>query len=127
MLQSHSGETAAQAIAALVLGSALLAGARARAAAGVVSGLRVSCVKGLDLLQPLWLTLEWGADRLCERQKNELVRRFYRQMSRCVSGKRPARSCPRAGRQPVTGWPRLQRNDSIEGPLQFQLRWCCAH
>lgn len=121
VLQSHSVETAAQEIAALVLCSALLAAERARAAAGVMPVLRVSFGKVLALLQPLWLTLELGADLLSERQKNELVRRFYRQMSRCVSGKRRARSCPRAVRQPVTGWPRLQRNESIEGPRQFQL------
>jgi hypothetical protein len=25
-------------------------------------------------------------------------------------------------RQPVTGWPRLLRNESIEGPLHFQVQ-----
>jgi hypothetical protein len=121
VLQSHTLETAAQEIAALVLCSALLATERARAAAGVVPVLRVSFVKVLELLQPLWLTLELGEDLLSERQKNQLVRRFYRQMSRCVSAKRRARTCPRAVRQPVTGWPRLRRNKSIECPLHFQL------
>ena len=41
--------------------------------------------------------------------------------SMCVSAPRRARSCPRAVRQLVTGWPRLHRNESIEGPVQFQL------
>lgn len=121
VLQSHTVETAAQEIAALVLCSALLAAERARAAAGHVPVLRVSFIKVLELLQPLWLTLELGEDLLSERQKNELVKRFYKQMARCVSAPRRTRSCPRAVRQPVTGWPRLLHNESIEGPMQFQL------
>jgi hypothetical protein len=82
---------------------------------------RVSFVKVLELLQPLWLTLELGEDLLSAHQKSERVKRFYAQMGRCVSAKRRARSCVRAVRQPVSGWPRLQRTASIEGPLHFQL------
>ncbi|HTY86988.1 MAG TPA: IS4 family transposase [Candidatus Acidoferrum sp.] len=121
VLQSHTVETAAQEIAALVLISALVAAERARAAAGQVPVLRVSFIKVLELLQPLWLTLELGDDLLSERQKNQLVQRFYEHMSRCITPKRRSRSCPRAVRQPLTGWPRLQHNDSVEGPLFFKL------
>lgn len=121
VLQSHTVETAAQEVAALVLASALLAAERARAAAGQVPVLRVSFIKVLELLQPLWLTLALGEDLLSEQQKNELVKRFYEHMGRCVSAKRRSRSCPRAVRQPVTGWPRLQRTASVEGPQHFQL------
>lgn len=121
VLQSHTLETAAQEVAALVLGSALLAAERARAAAGQVPVLRVSFVKVLELLRPLWLTLALGEDLLTERQKQQLVRRFYEQMRRCVTAPRRSRSCPRAVRQPVSSWPRLLHNQSIEGPLHFQL------
>lgn len=121
VLQSHTVETGAQEIAALVLASALIAAERARAAAGQVPVLRISFIKVLELLQPLWLTLELGEDLLSERQKNELVKRFYDQMGRCVSAKRRSRSCPRAVRQPVTGWPRLRRNESIEGPMAYRI------
>lgn len=121
VLQSHTVETAAQEVAALVLASALLAAERARAAVGQVPVLRVSFIKVLELLQPLWLTLELGEDLLSEPQKNELVKRFYEHMGRCVSAKRRSRSCPRAVRQPVTGWPRLQRTASVGGPQHFQL------
>jgi hypothetical protein len=114
-------ETGAQEIAALVLCSALLAAERARAAAGQVPVLRVSFVKVLERLQPLWLTLELGEDLLSERQKQAFVKRFYDQMGRCVSAPRRRRSCPRAVRQPGSGWPRLLRNESVEGPVQFQL------
>lgn len=121
VLQSHTLETAAQEIAALVLASALVAAERARAAAGQVPVLRVSFLKVLELLRPLWLTLALGEDLLSERQKDQLVKRFYEHMGRCVTAPRRARSCPRALRQPVSSWPRLLRNESVEGPLHFQL------
>lgn len=121
VLQSHTVETAAQEIAALLLCSALVATERARAAAGQTPVLRVSFVKVLELLRPLWLTLALGEDLLSEWQKHQLVRRFYKQMGRCVSAPRRARSCPRAVRQPVSGWPRLLRNESVEAPLHFQF------
>lgn len=122
VLQSHTLETAAQEVAALVLCSALLATERARAAAGRAPVLRVSFVKVLELLRPLWLTLALGEDLLIERQKDQLVRRFYDQMRRCVTAPRRSRSCPRAVRQPVSSWTRLLHNESVEGPLHFQLR-----
>lgn len=121
VLQSHTLETAAQEIAALIVCSALVAAERARAAAGQVPVLRVSFVKVLELLRPLWLTLALGADLLSEAQQEQLVKRFYEHMGRCVTAPRRARSCPRAVRQPVSGWPRLLRNESVEGPLHFQL------
>jgi hypothetical protein len=121
VLQSHTVATAAQEIAALVLASALLAQERARAAAGKVPVLRVSFIKLLELLRPLWLTLELGDDLLSEEQKNEMVKRFYKQMAQCLSAPRRSRACPRAVRQPVTGWPRLRRNQSVEAPINFTI------
>jgi hypothetical protein len=120
VLQSHTLETAAQEIAALILCSALVAAERARAA-GQVPVLRVSFVKVLELLRPLWLTLALGADLLSARQQDQLVQRFYVHMGRCVTAPRRSRSCPRAVRQPVSSWPRLLYTESIEGPLHFQL------
>ncbi len=81
----------------------------------------MSFVKVLELLRPLWLTLALGEDLLTERQKDQLVRRFYEHMGRCVTPLRRSRSCPRAVRQPVSSWPRLLRNESIQGHLHFQL------
>ena len=105
----------------MILASALIAQERARAAAGQVPVLRVSFIKLLELLRPLWLTLELAEDLLSERQKNTLVQRFYKQMAKCLSAPRRSRSCPGAVRQPVTGWPRLRNNQSIDGPLQFTI------
>lgn len=120
VLQSHTVETGAQEIAAVVLASALLARARARAAAGAASVLRVSFVKTLELMRPLWLTLALGGDLLSTRQKEQLTERFLVRAGQLVTRRRSRpRSCPRAVRQPVSGWPRLQRNQSWDGPVQF--------
>jgi hypothetical protein len=122
VLQSHTVETGAQEIAAVVLASALLARARTRAArvAEAEAVLRVSFIKTLELMRPLWLTLALGNDLLSARQKEQLTERFLECAGRLVTRRRPqARSCPRAVRQPVSSWPRLRRNQSWEGPVEF--------
>ena len=124
VLQSHTVETGAQEIAAVVLASALLARARTPAAAGTegLAVLRVSFVKTLELLRPLWLTLALGGDLLSARQKQQLTERFLERAGRLVTRRRKRpRSCPRAVRQPVSQWPRLRRNQSWDGPVGFQL------
>ena len=122
VLQSHTLETGAQEIAAVVLASALLARERARAAAGQTPVLRVSFIKTLELMRPLWLTLALGGDLLSARQKQQLTEKFLAWAGRYVTRRRrQPRSCPRAVRQPVSGWPRLLQNQSWEGPVHFKL------
>jgi hypothetical protein len=121
LLQSHTVETAAQEIAAIILASALIATERARAATGQMPVLRISFIKVLELLQPLWLTLETCDDLLNEKLKNQMAKRFYKLMSQCVTQRKRPRSCPRAVRQPVTGWPRLRRNQSVEAPIEIRI------
>src|SRR6266850_1574677 len=57
VLQSHTVETGAQEIAALVLASAVLATERARAANGTISPLRISFGQLLDIVRGMWLVL----------------------------------------------------------------------
>lgn len=122
VLQSHTLETGAQEIAAVVLASALLARERARAAGGQTPVLRVSFLKTLELMRPLWLTLALGGDLLNARQKQQLTDRFLDCARRHVTPRRQRpRSCPRAVRRPISGWPRLQRNQSWEGPIHFKI------
>jgi hypothetical protein len=121
LLNSHTVETAAQEIAALVLASALIARERMRAAAGEGPVLRISFAKTLELLRPLWLVFALGDDLLTEDQKRQLTERFYEQARRCATPPKRARSCPRAVRQPVSKWPRLVKNESYEGPVRFHL------
>jgi len=122
VLQSHTLETGAQEIAAVVLASALLARERARAAAGQTPARRISFIKTLELLRPLWLTLALGGDLLSPRQKQQLTDRFLERARRYVTPRRKRpRSCPRAVRRPVSPWPRLRRNQSWAGPVHFKI------
>jgi hypothetical protein len=121
VLQSHTVETAAQEIAALVLVSALLAAERRRAAGGRLPVLRVSFTKVLELVKPLWLALELSAGLLTDQQLQRMMQRGYARMRRCVTAPRRPRTCPRAVRQPTQAWPRLLQAHSIEGPWRLQL------
>ncbi len=101
--------------------AALLAQERDRAAAGKVPVLRVSFIKLLELMRPLWLVFPLGDDLLEDWQKRQLTQRFYAQARRCLSSRRRARSCPRAVRQPVSSWPRLLKNTSSQGPITVTI------
>jgi hypothetical protein len=121
LLQSHTVETAAQEIAAIVLASALLAVERMRAADGTVPVLRVSFAKMLPIVEGMWFTLDIAAPVLTEDQKQFILTQMYERMRRHITPKRRARSCPRAVRQPVTKWPRLLKNTSVDGPFEFTI------
>lgn len=120
VLQSHTVPTAAQEIGALITAASLLARERDRAAAGVVPVLRVSFIKLLELLRPLWLVLALGDDLLEEWQKDKLTERVYEQARSSLSPPRRQRSCPRKVRQPVSSWPRLLENEYSTEPITFK-------
>jgi Transposase DDE domain len=121
LLRSHTVETAAQEVAAIVLASALLAVERTRAADGTVPVLRVSFAKMLPIVEGMWYALDIAGPVLTEGQKQFILTQMYERMRRHITPKRRARSCPRAVRQPVTGWPRLLKNTSVEGPFEFTV------
>jgi len=121
VLQSHTVVTAAQEIAAIVLATALLARARARAAAGQVPALRVKFGVVLAVVRSMWFFLGPCEDLLTDRLKQRIVQRGDALMRRCVTAKRRSRTNPRAVRQPVRKWPRLMETHSVEGPLQFKI------
>lgn len=122
VLQSHTVETGAQEIAALVLVSALLAAERVRVAGGQLPVLRVSFTKILELgVKPMWLWLDLGHGVLTDQQLNTIMKRGYARMRQWVTPPRRARTCPRAVRQPMKAWPRLLQTQSIEGPFHFEL------
>ena len=121
VLQSHTVETGAQEIAALVLASAMIATERARAANGQVPVLRVSFGHVLNVVRGMWLFFGPFDDLTTEDLKRRVMRRGYALMRHSLTKPRRSRTCPRAVRQPVTRWPRLLHTQSIEGPLQFQI------
>jgi hypothetical protein len=121
LLQSHTVETGAQEIAALVLASALLAAERARAANGKVPVLAVSFGQVLHVVRGMWLFFGPFDDLVDDRLKHRVVRRGYTLMRHSLTAKRRSRSCPRAVRQTVKAWPRLLQTHSVEGPFHFKL------
>jgi hypothetical protein len=113
VLQSHTPETAAQELAALLLVSALLAAERARAAAGRAPVLCISFGAVLKAVRSMWFTVQLGGDVLTAPQVDQIVARAYRFAAQHVTRKRPGRSCPRAVRQPIRHWPRLMQTKSV--------------
>ena len=121
LLQSHTVETGAQEIAALVLVSALLATERLNAANGAVPVLRVSFGQVLNIVRGMWLFFGPFNDLVDDRLKDRVVQRAYTLMRRSLTDQRRSRSCPRAVRQTVKAWPRLLQTQSVEGPFHFKL------
>jgi hypothetical protein len=121
VLQSHTVETGAQEIAAIILAMALLARERMRAAKGQVPVLRVKFGVVLAIVRSMWFYLGPCEDLLTARQKDHIVKRGDALMRRCVTAKRRSRTNPRAVRQPVRKWPRLMETHSVEGPMQFKV------
>jgi len=121
VLQSHTVETGAQEIAAIILVTAMLAHERARAANGHVPVLRIKFGVMLAIVRSMWFGLGPIEDLLTEKQKTQVVKRGQALMRRSLTGRRRSRTNPRAVRQPVTRWPRLMQTNSVEGPVQFKV------
>ena len=121
VLQSHTVETGAQEIAAIILATALLARERARAANGEMPALRVKFGVVLAIVRSQWFFLGPCEDLLTDRQKHQIVQRGQALMRYCVTAKRRSRTNPRAVRQPVRKWPRLMKTASVEGPVQVNV------
>jgi hypothetical protein len=121
VLQSHTVETGAQEIAAIVLASAVIASERARAAAGHIPVLRVSFGQVLNVVRGMWLFFGPFDDVFTDQQKTRVIRRGRALIRRSVIAPRRPRTCPRAVRQPVTRWPRLMKPESIQAPWQLQI------
>jgi hypothetical protein len=121
LLRSQTVETAAQEVAAMIIGSSLIAQERAKLKPGEELAHRISFIKTWETLEPLWLTLLLGADILSAKQKQQLCDRFYWLASRRVMAKKRVRSCPRVMRQPVQPWPRKKNQKSSTAPLEISI------
>lgn len=121
LLRSQTVETAAQEVAAMIIGSSLIAHERAKLEPGEELSHRISFIKTWETLEPLWLTLSIGADILSEEQKQQLCERFYWLASQRKMAKKRCRSCPRAMRQPIQPWPRKKNQKSSCAPLHIAI------
>jgi hypothetical protein len=121
LLRSQTPETAAQEVAAMLVGSSLIAEQRASLKPGESLSHRISFIKVQETLEPLWLTLLLGADILTETQKQRLCERFYLFASRRCMPKKRTRSCPRVLRQTQQAWPKKRNQKSSEGPIEISI------
>lgn len=122
LLASYTVETAMQEIAALLMAQAMVAEVRLAAAEGAeVEAARISFVKVLDELRGVWLMMAWIGNTLSERQKRAVVVKMQESLRDQMTAGRRERSCPRAVRQPVCGWPRKLRNQSWQGNTQYEV------
>jgi hypothetical protein len=122
VLQSHTVDTGAQEIAAIVLASAVLAHERLTAAGDEVAPLRISFAKLLLGTQSMYLTVAVSDGVITDGQLQTLMTRSYAVLRTYVTAVRRTRSCPRKVRQPIKRWPRLLRNESIEGPFHLEIQ-----
>ena len=122
-LASHTPDTAAQEIAALLVALAMVARTRLQAAeqAGVAP-LRVSFGRTLATLQPLWLFLSVGADILQPNQQRAFIALALERLAARLLPPRRARSSPRAVRQPIKGWPRTTKTHAHKGVWQYEVQ-----
>ena len=108
LLRSHTTETAAQEIAALIMGYSILVQERIAASAeGQVPVLRISFAKTLDVISSMWQFFLVAEDILSQQQVTAIVRAAIEKIVLRAVSPRRKRSCKRAIRQPVSGWPRL--------------------
>jgi hypothetical protein len=122
VLQSHTLETAAQEILALVLAMALLSQVRlAAAATGAVEPLRISFGQTLALVRSLWWMVAVGQGVLQQDQLQALVARTLQMIAQQCLPVRRTRSCARGLRQPVKSWPRLTKPTYQNGPTEYDV------
>ena len=121
LVQSQTPETAAQEVAAMIIGSSLIAEERSKLKPGEQLSHRISFIKVWETLEPLWLTLLLGADILSESQKEQLCQRFYALAAKRCMAKKRSRACPRALRQPNQPWPKKRDQESSTAPLEISI------
>jgi hypothetical protein len=121
LIQSHTPETAAQEVAALLVAYAMLVDERLKVASmGDVEVVRISFLKVMETVSGLWRFLELTEGMLTSGQIAKVVGKAFQQLARRALGKRRKRSCQRALRQPVSSWPRLTRNTYKNGGPEYQ-------
>lgn len=121
LIRSHTPETAAQEIAALLVAYALLVEQRLKVAGmGEVEVVRISFLKVMQSVSGLWRFLEAAEGMMTGKQVDKLVSKVLQQVADYALSKRRKRSCPRGLRQPVSSWPRITKNTYKNGGPEYQ-------
>jgi hypothetical protein len=122
LLRSHTLHTAIQELAALIMAQAVLAQLRRRVARGVrLPTLRVSFGRTRHWVEGFWSFIELGSGLVSRKQIRGIGRRLMDYLGKQLTPPRRSRACPRAVRQPVRRWPRLQRNVTHRGDFKYEV------
>lgn len=122
LLDSQTVETAMQEVAALLVAQAIIARIRLDAATPLQSQiLRISFAQVREHTHAFWWMCQWFGDSTSEANIRRAASTMLNFLVEHASAPRRPRSCPRAVRQPVTGWPRLTKNQSLEGDIQCEI------
>ena len=122
LLRSQKPRTAWHEMAAVLVAQSLVA--RMRVQVADRSGapvLRVSFEKTLEAARILCVVLIEAGDFLSRAQMRKLNERLMDHVARQLSGRRWERSCPRAIRQPVSPWPRQQKQRDSCGAFHYEV------
>lgn len=121
VLHSHTPETAAQEVAALLMACSIIAEQRLEAARiGNINPFSISFIKTLEQVNALWIILSVSEGLLSDATVKEMSQRVRNSVIRQATPERRKRNCRRKVRQPICGWPRLTDNGSNEGDYVFE-------
>jgi len=123
LLRAQTAQTASQEVAALVLAAALVAQVRLRAAQSTeTTPQRISYREVLWVVKQLWGFLALSGGHWSPQQYRPWIENSWKQLlQEAILPTRRTRSCPRAIRQPVRGWPRLLTPQSNPNPCQISI------
>jgi hypothetical protein len=121
LLDSQTLETAMQEVVCLIVAQAMVARIRIQTAQSLQGRvLQISFAKVREHVQGFWYMCQWYPDTPDE-NKRKVAASMIKYLIENATQTRRARSCPRAVRQPVTGWPRLLRNQSFRGEIHCEV------
>lgn len=122
LLDSQTLETAMQEVACLIVAQAIVARIRIQAAQSIQGRvLQISFAKVREEVHGLWCVRKWYAGLTTSQQDRKAASKMMQWLVDHATQTRRARSCPRAVRQPVTGWPRLLHNQSLTGEIHCEV------
>jgi hypothetical protein len=122
VLHSHTPETAAQEVAALLMACSIIAGERLTVSrTGELNPLSISFIKTLEEMNALWTILAVSKGLLDDATVAKIAERVRESITRQITPARRKRNCARKVRQPVSSWPRLIDIESNEGDYTFEI------
>lgn len=122
LLDSQTVETAMQEMASLIVAQALIARIRMQAADSLDGQvLRISFGQVHQHVQVFWWLGRTFRDSIPAKNLRAAGQAMLEALAEHATAPRRARSCPRAIRQPVSGWPRLVENQSLTGEIHCEV------